>query len=69
MQVKELHEALGRMIEDGHGEAKVMHVNGQGKATQILGWELSLVGAYEPARGAAQKPVGKQLKFYTTSRF
>lgn len=69
MNVSELHEALGQMIEDGHGDAEVAHVNGQGKASRVLGWELVTSSRYEPVRGADQQAPNKQLKLYTTSRF
>jgi len=69
MNVKELHEALGKMIENGHGDSEVSHVNGQGKASTVLGWELVTSASYEPARGADQRPIGKQLNLHTVARF
>lgn len=69
MTVNEMHEALGKMIEAGHGDAVVSHVNGTGKATRLTGWELMTMSAYVPEHGAAQSPDEKQLKLYTTSKF
>ena len=69
MTVKELVEALARMIEDGHGDADVAHVNGVGKATNVCGWELVTASSYEPRRGAQQLPEKKVLKLHTTSKF
>lgn len=69
MTVDEMHKALGKMIENGHGEAVVSHVNGTGKATAICGWELVTASSYEPQRGAAQRPPEAQLKLHTVARF
>ncbi len=69
MNVKELSEALADMVAAGHGAADVAHVNGQGKSTNLTGWELITASSYEPLRGAAQQPDKKVLKFHTTARF
>lgn len=69
MNVKDLHAALGQMIDNGHGSAEVTHVNGTGKATRVLGWELVTSSSYEPSRGADQQAPQKQLKLHTTARF
>jgi hypothetical protein len=69
MNVQELRDALENMVENGHGEAVVASVNGTGKVTPIMGWELAILGGYQPRRGAEQEPAKKALKFYTTSRF
>ena len=69
MNVKDLHAALGQMIDNGHGDAQVAHVNGTGKATAICGWELVTSSSYEPHRGADQQAPKKQLKLHTTARF
>jgi len=69
MNVKDLHEDLGNMIENGHGGAEVAHVNGTGKALRVLGWELVTSALREPQRGAAQRLPEKQLKLHTAARF
>jgi len=66
MNVKQLHEALGKMIED-HGEADVAHVNGVGKATKVCGWELVTSAAFDHRiRGHEDK---QMLKLFTSARF
>jgi len=69
MNVKDLHEALGSMIENGHGDAEVAHVNKMGKASRVIGWELVTSALYEPQRGDAQRLPEKKLKLHTTARF
>tara|TARA_R110000850_G_scaffold6589_3_gene25429 strand:- start:5230 stop:5439 length:210 start_codon:yes stop_codon:yes gene_type:complete len=69
MNILELRDALSTMIDDGHDEAQVQVVNGTGKVSPVMGWELSVSGRYEAQRGTHQQPPKKGLRFFTTSRF
>lgn len=66
MKIKDFHAALTKAIEAGHEDAQVCHVNGQGKATQVTGWQLVTSAGYDHGvpRGEEQ-----QLRLYTQARF
>jgi hypothetical protein len=68
MTVAELAEASKRMVDNGHGDADVAHVNGVGKATVVCGWQLITQQSFQH-RGIEQPPDGKQLRLFTTSPF
>ena len=69
MKVAELAEAFKQMVDNGHGDADVSHVNGQGKATLVCGWQLVTAQSFQQGRGINQPPDGKQLRLFTSSPF
>ncbi len=71
MTVDDLHKALSKMVEDGHGEADVAHVNGTGKSTVVCGWELVTSAGYDHRSSVslADQKRGRQLKLHTNARF
>lgn len=50
MTVAELHDALRRMVEQGHGEVQVAVMNGNGQAKPLTGWELATSAGYDADR-------------------
>lgn len=69
MKVAELAEAFKQMVDNGHGDADVSHVNGVGKAVVVCGWQLVTAQSFQQGRGIEQPPVGAQLRLFTTSPF
>ena len=70
MKVQELAEALAKMVEQGHADAEVCHVNGQGKAVVVCGWQLVTSAGWDHQKGLhAPAHEGRQLRLFTTSPF
>ena len=69
MTVTELAEAFKQMVDNGHGEAEVAHVNGVGKAVAICGWQLVTAQSFEEREGVGRKSHKKELRLFTTSPF
>lgn len=62
MNVRDLRDALDQMCNNGHDDVEVMHVNGNGVAKPVLGWELVLAQS-------SDNDERKSLKLYTVSPF
>lgn len=70
MKVSELAEAMAKMVAQGHGDADVAHVNGQGKAVVVCGWQLVTDAGWDSRKGMhAPSHEGQQLRLFTTSPF
>lgn len=70
MMVKELAEAMAKMVEQGNGDAEVCHVNGTGKAVVVCGWQLVTDAGWDSRKGLhAPAHEGRQLRLFTTSPF
>ena len=69
MKVSELADAMAKMVAQGHGDADVSHVNGQGKATVVCGWQLVTSAAWDQRLDRGREVVGHQLRLFTTSPF
>jgi hypothetical protein len=69
MKVHELASAMAKMVEQGHDEAEVCHVNDTGKATVICGWQLVTDAGWDSQKGIHEPHEGSQLRLFTTSPF
>lgn len=80
MQVKDLADQLTAMVEQGKGEFEVVHVNGVGKETDILGFEVVEHGFFTipqkaDTRSRISDEIGKRkrersrLRLFTHSPF
>uniref|UniRef100_A0AAU7VGP8 Uncharacterized protein n=1 Tax=Dinoroseobacter phage vB_DshS_R26L TaxID=3161158 RepID=A0AAU7VGP8_9CAUD len=69
MNVRELAEALTKMVQAGHGDLPVHHVMGNGKEKSICGWELVSEGQFDSEATRAERGSAPRLKMFTDSPF
>lgn len=55
MNVRDLHEALGRQIENGHGDFEVVVRMGNGKSKSVTGYEVATSARYDAEKVGAEK--------------
>lgn len=67
MKVSDLAEAFRKLEANGHGDADVFHVMGNGREKGICGWELVTSSAFDADRAVNKD--GHRLRLFTDSPF